>query len=207
MIGLVFRLITGFLSLAVVLFAVGIGFLWYDGSRILDRATTSGWLTPKPDAAPMTVFEDTASRYMFGRTWNETGFPCRTAARFWFHYTGKPDRDGLSISQVMARDISYEVEASQSLRSQVRQLSVSCQLEGRGNDTELLRLWLRRASFGPGITGLDAASQTIFDKAPSLLDQTEAAKLVALIYQPDLRSDVAEWNKRGQAIAQIALAN
>ena len=207
MIGLVFRLVTGVLSLAVALFALGIGFLWYDGSRVLDRATTSGWLAPKPDAAPMTVFEDTASKYMFGRTWNETGFPCRTAARFWSHYTGKPDRDGLSISQVMARDISYEVEASQSLRSQVRQLSVSCLLEGRGNDTELLRLWLRRARFGPGIAGVDAASQTIFNKAPSLLDQTEAAKLIALIYQPSLRSDAAEWNKRGQAIAQAAFAD
>jgi hypothetical protein len=207
MIGFVFRLVTAVLSIAVVLFAVGIGFLWYDGSRILDRANTSGWLTPKPDDTPMTVFEDTASKYMFGRTWNETGFPCRTGARFWFHHTGKPDRRGFSISQVVARDISYEVEASQSLRSQVRQLSVSCLLEGRASDTELLRLWLRRASFGPGLTGLDVASQAIFNKAPSLLDQVESAKLVALIYEPGLRSQLADWESRGNIIAQAAVAN
>jgi len=207
MIGFVFRLATAALSLAVVLFAVGIGFLWYDGSSILDRANASGWLTPEPDDTPMTVFEDTASKYMFGRTWNETGFPCRTGARFWFHYTGKPDRRGFSISQVVARDISYEVEASQSLRSQVRQLSVSCLLEGRASDTELLRLWLRRANFGPGLTGLEAASQAIFNKAPSLLDQVESAKLVALIYQPGLRNQPAEWESRGDIITQAAFAN
>jgi membrane carboxypeptidase/penicillin-binding protein PbpC len=89
----------------------------------------------------------------------------------------------------------------------VRQLSVSCLLEGRASDTELLRLWLRRASFGPGLTGLDAASQAIFNKAPSLLDQIESAKLVALIYQPGLRNQPAEWESRGDIITQTDFAN
>jgi hypothetical protein len=207
MIGFVFRLVTGVLSLLVIALAAGLGFLWYDGTQIVGRAEASGWLLPKPNDAPLSVFETTASKAMFGPTWNETGFPCRTAARFGLHYLGKPDLRGLSISQVIARDISYEVEASQSLGSQTRQLSVACLLEGKHNDTELLRLWLRRANFGKGLAGLDAASQAVFGKAPSLLTDTEAAKLIALIYRPELRGQAEQWSQRADAIAQRAAAN
>jgi hypothetical protein len=207
MIRFVIRLATAVLSLAIVVFVVGIGFLWFDGSRIVGRATDSGWFAPKPSDAPMTVFETTASKAMFGPTWNEKGFPCRTAARFWFHYTKEPDRRGLSISQVVARDISYEVEASQSLGSQTRQLSVACLLEGKHNDTELLRLWLHRANFGDGLIGIDAASQAVFNKASSLLGADESARLIALIYQPTLRGQSAEWTKHAELVARRAAAN
>lgn len=207
MIRFAIRLVTAVLSLAIVLFVVGIGFLWFDGSRIVDRASDSGWFTPKPSDAPMTVFETTASKAMFGPTWEEKGFPCRTAARFLFHYTKAPDRRGLSISQVVARDIGYEVEASQSLGSQTRQLSVACLIEGKHSDTDLLRLWLRRANFGEGLLGLDAASETIFNKAPSLLNPEESAKLIALIYQPSLRDQRDKWDQRADLVARRAAAN
>jgi hypothetical protein len=207
MIRFIIRLATAVLSLAIVVFVIGIGFLWFDGSRIVDRASDSGWFTPKPSDAPMTVFETTASKAMFGPNWDEKGFPCRTAARFWFHYTKAPDRRGLSISQVVARDISYEVEASQSIGSQTRQLSVACLLEGKHSDTDLLRFWLRRAKFGDGLIGLDAASQAVFNKASSLLNAEESARLIALIYQPTLRDQSAEWSKRADLVARRAAAN
>jgi len=207
MIGFVFRLVTGVLALFVIALGAGLGFLWYDGSGVIGRAEASGWLTPKPNDTPLTVFETTASKAMFGPTWNETGFPCRTAARFGLHYLGKPDRRGFSISQVIARDISYETDHSQSLGSQTRQLSVACLLEGKHNDTGLLRLWLRRANFGNGLAGLDAASQAVFGKAPSLLTDTEAAKLIALIYQPELRGQPDQWSQRADLIVQRAAAN
>ena len=206
MIRLAFRLASAALSLAVVLVLVGFGFIWFDGSRIVDRANAAGWFMPAPADAPLTVFETTASKAMFGETWDEKGLPCRTAARFWFNYTSKPDRHGLSISQVVARDISYEVEASQSLSSQTRQLSVACLLDGRFNDTELLRFWLRRVNFGDGLIGLEPASQSIFNKAPSLLDQAESAKLIALVYEPLLRSQPDRWEQRAGVIRQRAAA-
>jgi hypothetical protein len=207
MIRFAIRLVTAVLSLVAVLFVVGIGILWFDGSRVIDRASASGWFTPKPTDPPMTVFESTTAKAMFGPTWNEKGFPCRTASRFWLHYAAGPDRRGLSISQVVARDISYEIEASQSLGSQARQLSVACLLESKHSDTELLRLWLRRANFGEGAVGLDAASQAIFNKAPSLLNAEESAKLIALIYQPSLRSERDKWNQRADLVARRAAAN
>lgn len=207
MIRFAIRLATTVISLIVAALVAGLVLLWFDGSRAVDRASASGWFTPEPSDAPMTLFETTAAKAMFGPTWDEKGFPCRTAARFMFHYILKPDRRGLSISQVVAREISYEVEASQSLGSQTRQLSVACLLEGKHRDTDLLRIWLRRVNFGGGLVGLDAASQTIFNKAPELLTAEESAKLVALIYQPSLRDQPAQWDARAQLVAQRAAAN
>jgi hypothetical protein len=208
MLTLIFRLITGFLTLSVVALAAGIGFVWYDGSRMMDRANQSGWLTPPPVEAPLSLFETTVAKGIFGRTWDQKGFPCRTVARMWAYYTGDKTSPpgGLSISQVMARDISYEVEASQSVGSQLRQLSLACQLEGR-SDTELLRLWMTHASFGKDLVGPDAAAQALFEKAPSALNASESEKLAAALSQPGIQSDAARWAASARRIAQHAEAN
>jgi len=208
MISLIFRLITGLLTLSVVALAVGAGFVWYDGSRMMDRAKESGWLTPAPVEAPLSLFETTVAKGVFGRTWDQKGFPCRTFARMWAYYTGDKTSPsgGLSISQVMARDIAYEVEASQSVGSQVRQLSLSCQLEGR-SDTELLRLWMTHASFGKGLTGSEAAAQALFEKAPGALNASEAAKLAAALSEPGIQADASNWAASAKRVTQHAEAN
>jgi membrane carboxypeptidase/penicillin-binding protein PbpC len=208
MITLIFRLISGVLTLSVVALAIGAGYVWYDGSRMMGRAKQNGWLAPAPVEAPLSLFETTVAKGIFGRTWEQKGFPCRTLARMWAYYTGDKSSPpgGLSISQVMARDIAYEVEASQSVGSQVRQLSLACQLEGR-SDTELLRLWLPRASFGKGLIGPDAAAQAMFEKAPGTLNASEAAKLAAALSEPGVQADDAEWAAGAQRITQHAQTN
>jgi membrane carboxypeptidase/penicillin-binding protein len=208
MISLIFRLITGALTLSVVALAGGIGFVWYDGSRMMDRAKQNGWLTPAPAEAPLSLFETTVAKGIFGRTWDQKGFPCRTVARMWAYYTGDKSSPpgGLSVSQVMARDISYEVEASQSVGSQLRQLSLACQLEGR-SDTELLRLWMTRASFGKDLIGPDAAAQALFEKAPGALNASESAKLAAALSQPGIQSDASKWVASAKRVAQHVEAN
>ena len=208
MLTLIFRLITGFLTLSVVALAIGAGFVWYDGSRMMDRAKQNGWLTPAPAEAPLSLFETTVAKGIFGRTWDQKGFPCRTFARMWAYYTGDKTSSpgGLSISQVMARDIAYEVEASQSVGSQVRQLSLACQLEGR-SDTELLRLWLPHASFGKGLVGPDAAAQALFEKAPGALNAAESAKLAAALSEPGVQDNVSKWAASAKRVTQHAEAN
>lgn len=201
------RVVTAVIGLTIVLFGVGIGILWFNGARVVERAEARGWFASEPPDSPMSTFESTAAKAMFGPTWNEKGFPCRTASRFWLHYTRAPDKRGLSISQVMARDISYEIEANQSIGSQTRQLSVACILEGRLNDTQLLRLWLRRASFGQGVVGLDAASEKIFNKASTLLNAEESARLIALIYQPGLQDQRDKWREEADLVARRASAD
>jgi hypothetical protein len=205
--GLVIRLVTLALALAVVGSALAIGFFWYDGSQMMAHARSSGWLTPKPDEAPMTMFESTVAKAIYGETWDKTAFPCRTAASFLGYYTGNKPPRGIPVSLIMARDISYEVEATQSLRSQVRQLSLACALEREHGDAELLRLWLRRASFGNSLTGPDAAAQAVFRKTPRELGAAESARLAALLSWPDLWSQQDQWDMRAQKIAARASAN
>jgi hypothetical protein len=200
------RLITTVLTLAVLAVVAGLGWAWYDGSRSMDRAEEAGWFAPAPDETDMSLFETTVAKAIFGQTWDETGFPCRTLGRLWNHYAGQPDRRGMSISQVMARDISYEDEASQSLRSQVKQLSLACLLERDHSDSELLRLWLRRAHFGNGVFGPDAAAQAMFSKAPGALDASESEKLTALLYWPGTQGQPADWERRAVIIASRAAA-
>jgi hypothetical protein len=200
------RLITTLLILAVVALAAGLGWAWYDGSRTMDRAVEAGWFAPAPADTEMSLFETTVAKAIFGPTWDETGFPCRTAGRLWNHYTSGPDRRGMSISQVVARDISHEDEASLSLRSQVRQLSLACLLERDHSDTQLLRLWLRRAHFGNGMFGPDAAAQVVFGKAPGALDRTESERLAALVYWPGTQELAADWERRTAIIASRAAA-
>jgi membrane carboxypeptidase/penicillin-binding protein PbpC len=208
MLTLIFRLISGVLTLLAVALAVGIGFVWYDGSRMMDRAKQNGWLTPAPVDAPLSLFETTVAKGIFGRTWDQRGFPCRTVARMWAYYTGDKAQPsgGLSISQVMARDIAYEVEASQSVGSQLRQLSLACQLEGR-SDTELLRLWMSHASFGKGLIGPDAAAQALFEKAPGALNASESAKLAAALSEPGVQDNASKWAASAKRITQHAEAN
>ncbi len=200
------RLITTVLTLAVLAVVAGLAWAWYDGSKAMDQAANSGWFKPAPEQAELSLFEATVSKSIFGKTWDEAGFPCRTIGRLWNHYTGQQDKRGMSISQVMARDISYEDEASQSLRSQVRQLSLACLLERDFSDTALLRLWLRRAHFGNGMFGPDAAAQAVFGKAPGALDKVASEKLTALLYWPGTQEQPADWERRTAIIASRAAA-
>ncbi len=202
------RFITTVLTLAVVLAAAILADAWYDGWKTLDQAEQAGWLAPEPEQGELSLFETTVAKAVFGQTWDETGFPCRTAGRLWNHYTGAPDRRGMSISQVMARDIAYEVEATQSLQSQVRQLAVACLLEGRHDDTQMLRLWLRRANFGDGMIGTEAAAQATFGKAPGALGEEEAARLAAMLYWPGTQAEQADWDRRAAIIsARVSAAD
>jgi hypothetical protein len=178
-----------------------IGFAWWDGSRLLGEAEKAGWLTPVPELTPLTPLEQTAATAVFGKTWDVQGSPCRTAGRFVKHYIGGGDRDGLSISQVLARDINQAVEPGMTTRAQMRQLGAACILEQRHDDATLLRLWLARAPLGEGVTSADSAAQATFSKPAAELTTEEAAKLLALFYNPALRDNAAGWTAAANAIA------
>lgn len=205
MISLLIRLVTLVLTLAVVAFAGVFGYGWYVGGQALDRGEAAGWLTPAPEDAPLSVFETTVAKGIFGKTWDETGVPCRTAARFALNQIA-PDKRGPSVSQVMARDMTFEAGATRSINSQVEQLSLACLLESRNSDTDLLRLWMRRANFG-GVIGSNEASQSLFGKPPADLTAAESAKLAALLSWPNSRGNADEWDARAKRMADAAAAN
>src|SRR5690606_13917896 len=126
---MIIRLVSSLLSIAIVAAIRVAGYLWFDGAQAMSRAERSGWLTPAPVGAPLSTFETIAAKAIFGGAWDETGFPCRTAERFVRNYVIAPDARGLSISQVLARDIVHETDRSQSIHTQLRQLALACLLE------------------------------------------------------------------------------
>jgi len=210
MLTLIFRLITGALTLSVVALAIGVGFVWYDGSRMMDRAKQTGWLTPAPVEAPLSLFETTVARGIFGDTWDQSGFPCRTVVRLWAFYSGdrqEPPRGGkppgaMAISQIMARDIVIDAgDTSSSVTSRLRQVSLACQLEGY-SDTDLLRLWLARFRFDKNVIGADAAAQALFEKAPGALNASESAKLTALVSQPGIQRNPDRWAAMAERVTR-----
>ncbi len=197
----IISILTLVLGLVVLIPLIVAGYLWWDGSQLLGRKEAQAWLAPKPAAADMTTFEAVAAQSLFGDTWNETGIPCRTGARFVLNYVTGADKRGLSISQVVARDIATRVAPGLNVHEQLQQLSMACQLEGQFDDAALLRVWLRYAWFGPGLEGADAAANAVFGKAASLLDAQQSAKLVALVRWPDSRDNSDAWQRRTQLIA------
>ncbi len=184
-----------------------IGFAWWDGSRLVTEAEKAGWLTPVPEQTPLTPLEQTASTAIFGKTWDMQGSPCRTAGRFVKHYVGGGDRDGLAISQLLARDMNKAIEPGQSLRAQMRQLGAACILEQRHDDATLLRLWFTRAPIADGVTGADAAAQAALGKTAAELNADEAAKLLALFYAPGVDQRPADWTAAANALAARTAGN
>jgi monofunctional biosynthetic peptidoglycan transglycosylase len=88
----------------------------------------------------------------------------------------------------------------------VRRLIVSCQLEQRFDDRQLLRLWLGRASFGRDVVGLENAAQAIFGKPSSALNRDESARLAALLRAPSLRTQPERWTERAREIEERVAA-
>ena len=203
-------LIRGLLGLAlalVILVPSGtLIFMWWDGSQLLGQKPAQAYVAPRPagETTPLTPLEATAANAIFSRTWNVSGTPCRTYARFFINYTGKPDKDGLSVSQVIARDIASRLSPGLSLRAQLQQLSMACQLEQQYDDTTLLRMYLRQAYFGGKLTGADAAAGAVFHKAAGLLNPDESAKLVSLIYWPDGQTNPTDWDRHAKLISSRA---
>ena len=63
-------------------------------------------------------------------------------------------------------------------------------LEGLWSKRRILEVYLNVAEFGPGIFGVEAASQAYFHKPAARLNSAEAARLAAILPSP-LRSSAS----------------
>lgn len=186
-------------GLALLALLGSVIYIWMLGGELAERAEREGWLTPAPDRAPLTRFEETMAKAIFHSTFGDTGFPCRsislnTAGRF-----KDEKRASYPVSMRLIRDMEIAGEPGGSLPNSFKMVAGACRLEMGYNDTQLLRLWLRRARLGEYV-GAEAASQRYFDKAPDALTETEAFKLAALDYGPDLWRDPAAWDSFGEEL-------
>jgi hypothetical protein len=185
---------------APVTFAVQI---WLDGRSVIERADQRGALRRAP-AGRLSVAEYTVAMNEFRETWRSRAMPCRTLANLWADLTTESAPDTLPVSHKFAGALMGE-RRQNSIRWQVRRYIVSCQLEQRFDDRQMLRLWLADASFGRDLAGLESASQAIFSKPSSALNRNESARLAALLRAPSLRTQPERWTERaGQIEARVA---
>ncbi|KMO32353.1 hypothetical protein VP06_17775 [Methylobacterium aquaticum] len=91
---------------------------------------------------------------------------------------------------------------ARSLADRVREAILVLWLSARESDGQILARALGLASFGPGLTGIDAAARILFGKEAAALGTAEAAYLAGLSLNPDLRPDrdVAAIRTLGHAV-------
>lgn len=172
---------------------------WMDGAAVLAQAEQNGALRAPAARGPLTGVERTIAMSEFASTWRTSGTPCRTLAFLWLDVTTDDAPQGVTASQKFATMLLPERRET-SIRWQLRRLIVSCQLEQRFDDPQLLRRWLARASFGEGLTGMEAASQVIFGKPSRDLNAEESAKLAVLLRAPSLRTQPERWAERAREL-------
>lgn len=192
-----------FVLLVLLGMAVPVAFavqLWLDGRSVIERADASGALRAPP-AGPLSVAEYTVAMHEFRETWRGHAVPCRTLANLWADLATDSGPQTLPVSHKFATALLSE-RREMSIRWQVRRFVVSCQLEQRFNDRQLLRLWLNRASFGRDVVGLENAAQAIFGKPSRALNRDESARLAALLRAPSLRTQPERWAERARLIEE-----
>jgi len=204
MIGLFFKTFTVLCGLTAAGVGVGLGYFSLEGGDLMKRAEDKGWLQEKtPEKtmgeAPLSVFEATVAKAVFGDSWNEKSVPCRAFMRTVAGLIGTAPKD-MTVSQTLARDIRYDLEKSREFRNGMREAALACKLEETRSDTALLRIWLAHTYAGKGFKDFEAASQSLFGKPTARLDQKEAARLVALVETPNIKSDPKLWKARSDAI-------
>lgn len=177
---------------------------WLDGRAVITRADQRGALRPAL-AGPLSVAEYTIAMDSFRETWRTRAQPCRTLANLWADITSESAPTSMPVSSRFATTVLGEQRGT-SIRWQVRRLIVSCQLEQRFDDRQMLRLWLDRAYFGREAPGIETAAQSYFGKPSSALNRNESARLAALLRAPGLRNQPERWSERAQAIEQRVAA-
>jgi hypothetical protein len=178
--------------------------VWLDGRSTITRAEQSGALG-RVRAGQLSVVEYTIAMNEFRETWRSRAMPCRTLANLWADVTTESAPDTLPVSHKLAGSLMERREMS--IRWQVRRLIVSCQLEQRFDDRQMLRLWLDDASFGGDIVGLENAAQSIFSKPSNALSGEESARLAALLRAPSLRTQPERWTERARQIEEHVAAH
>jgi penicillin-binding protein 1C len=72
------------------------------------------------------------------------------------------------------------------LRGKLGEMALALRIEWSLSKDEILEQYINRASFGPNLRGIDAASQAYFDKSPGSLSLAEGALLAGLPRGPSL---------------------
>jgi hypothetical protein len=167
----------------------------------------SGALEPEAPGSlgPLMLAEKAVVVAEFDGTWGSRGDPCRALDWKTFErvMTGAERRlPGRTISSAVASLPALAHTDRSALEQHYRGVLVTCRLERRHTDKELLRLWLPHADFGGEAEGIDAAARAMFGKGASELNLDQASRLAALLRNPKYFSQQeGAWDERAKRIA------
>ncbi len=99
---------------------------------------------------------------------------------------GRKDQGGSTITQQLAKNAFFSDEKTYIRK--IRELLVAFDLEKRYSKDEILSLYLNQIPYGGNAYGIEAASQTFFQKSAKDLSLAEAATLAALPQAPSYYS-------------------
>lgn len=112
---------------------------------------------------------------------------------------------GSTISQQLAKNILQNQEIfafnDRSILRKIKELFLAYQIEHKYSKKEILYFYLNRVFFGKNCYGIEAASQTYFNKSASSVNLYEAVLLVSLLQSPSKYSqNHSLWKERGKIV-------
>jgi penicillin-binding protein 1C len=124
------------------------------------------------------------------------------AAAAWSRVRGGPPRGGSTITMQLAGLLDPALRRRREPRGLVqkwRQVRLARWLESRWTKDQILEAYLNLVTFRGELTGVAAAADGIFGKAPHGLTQSESAVLAALLRGPGASADLVR--RRARALA------
>lgn len=103
---------------------------------------------------------------------------------------GRPVYGGSTISQQLIRSTFLTLEKTP--KRKIREIILTLELERRYSKDQILEWYLNQVPFGQNSYGVEAASQTYFQKSVSEISLAESATLAALIRSPSYLSPYGE---------------
>jgi penicillin-binding protein 1A len=106
----------------------------------------------------------------------------------------EPIYGGSTIPQQLIRSTFFSTEKT--LERKIREIVLALELDRRYSKDQILEWYLNQVPFGSNSYGVEAASQTYFQKSISEISLAEAATLAALIQAPSYLSPYGEHKDR-----------
>ncbi|MDR2768015.1 MAG: PBP1A family penicillin-binding protein [Treponema sp.] len=126
--------------------------------------------------------------------YNHRGFSIRGIARAAFgQITGRSLGGGSTITQQVAGTL-YTDRTEKTLRRKIRELWWAFQMERRYTKNEILEIYLNYMIMGPGLYGVETASNYFFNHSARDLTLAEAAVLVIQLSSPTRYNPIANPN-------------
>ena len=119
--------------------------------------------------------------------------------------SGRGMRGASTITMQLARNLYEQIGFDRSVTRKIKEILTAIQLERRYTKGEIIEMYLNTVPWGHNAFGIEAASQTYFNKSAADLDVEEAAVLVAML-AGTTRFDPVRNPERAQTRRDVVLS-